>query len=1253
VALILQERSKAEEYAVKAGDTLEKIAAEKCPDLGWKVLARYNWGTSEPKEVRRAICELVGAKVADLAKAGLAGNPELIALAPDADLAPKLKIPKVWKSDRLPVEKTHTVTVTPTRPANAVEIMELDKWFIPEAEKCEVLYELHGDGDRADKLHFEVFGSNYCDATKWTDGLGTWSEPADLIDVPIFTKHLTSPVPERATESLPDEGWKGEATTRQGMLGRKTGNAKKRYINVAFSPYTAHFRYYKARGDEKARIVLEPFWPHWEAKEEEVPVTATPGGSIKLAWTNAEKIDYGAIEVRDAIKQRVWHKVIPDEKLKKGAQEIDWDKKYSDGAYNGKFLHEWIDDAATPTPLTELLFKSTPYTYKAFTAKYKKKDDSLKIKWEVRHTSKLEEGVIEITDGTGKIVLLKPLGKAKLGQGKHEFAWDGKYPEGVKNSEDGEEIIPKDMPYRVQIRAHTKMNTPEALALAAMHTEVRLYVHKSAYRPKDARFHAPEAEPCLRISRGPLVPGDPPKKGSGTEWYRYELAKNGFHPGPVKAGAAAQREYEIAMVEFKRSVPANCAAAPPNFTRQVMSSDTDAAENGPTEAALAAITAQYRRSVFGDPDKIASNDDDPGLTDDEVDERLHDRGKKLVVWVDDRQYYTESNAKDENNDRFTAGTPARSSFGLWDYRRGMENADGKVDTDAAHIARPWIPLKAELSLLGREDPLYPDYSAAKVKLDDPELRARMSRAIGPLPVHWTVDELPMDVSVINPTASEKARSRPRKYAAWAIHENKAEHTRKDTGRIHLYTNCTETQGGIRPPGPDPAGYYENAFGIDALGLDPWKAKKFEKSQSIATIVHDHISDDQKDKYDAENEDEKQTLFEELVGAAGVYFRPSLIAGDGYRVRAEVKFKESDGYKFKNLEALRRRYPVRPHAQSAEMRVWRRSSIRGYMCWGAEPAGHWPGFIGTFRNLYKTAHVYFVHERGGPQKFQVASVFDPANNAHKDRYKNIVKNNDLGYAELEDVTKMRLRSADIWPWGHRDDLGWPWVSPEGLTSGDLYDQWLDPDVIENTWRKFREGLLIALVKEVEKRGLLRGHLFVEFESSPGAFLEKHECDDPAKHTYYAIEKDGAASPVDGVGCPGAGGSCPGTLRAAGTGKPYNDGLPLPAVGVALGATWLFTSSDAETWAHEVGHHRHLEHSASAPGAAASLHDSENNSTQNWAGLGVTDADEQNWDSMCIMSYASAPDLCFCGRCVLRNRGWRVEALGFPGPSVKEP
>ena len=54
--------------------------------------------------------------------------------------------------------------------------------------------------------------------------------------------------------------------------------------------------------------------------------------------------------------------------------------------------------------------------------------------------------------------------------------------------------------------------------------------------------------------------------------------------------------------------------------------------------------------------------------------------------------------------------------------------------------------------------------------------------------------------------------------------------------------------------------------------------------------------------------------------------------------------------------------------------------------------------------------------------------------------------------------------------------------------------------------------------------------------------------------------------------------------------------------------------------------------------------------NWADPAINETDpvNQNWDRVCLMTYATdlpnydtAKDMvCFCYKCVLKNRGWRL-------------
>ena len=70
---------------------------------------------------------------------------------------------------------------------------------------------------------------------------------------------------------------------------------------------------------------------------------------------------------------------------------------------------------------------------------------------------------------------------AKKDAGFNEVPWNGNYSPNTKNnSKGGTKVIADDMPYRVQIQVHTGPDQANGLALAAMSTEVRLYVHPSA-----------------------------------------------------------------------------------------------------------------------------------------------------------------------------------------------------------------------------------------------------------------------------------------------------------------------------------------------------------------------------------------------------------------------------------------------------------------------------------------------------------------------------------------------------------------------------------------------------------------------------------------------------------------------------------------------------------------------------------------------------------------------------------------------------
>jgi hypothetical protein len=120
----------------------------------------------------------------------------------------------------------------------------------------------------------------------------------------------------------------------------------------------------------------------------------------------------------------------------------------------------------------------------------------------------------------------------------------------------------------------------------------------------------------------------------------------------------------------------------------------------------------------------------------------------------------------------------------------------------------------------------------------------------------------------------------------------------------------------------------------------------------------------------------------------------------------------------------------------------------------------------------------------------------------------------------------------------------------------------------------------------------------------------------------------------------------TARAI-TGPQRN--LNFPAIGEPLGALWLMTTGGPRTfWAHEVGHHKHLEHAGDVIVTPAQ-HDHTSNTVD--AALNppnVVPADAAKWDRVCIMSYvnteAGTDAAYFCGKCILKLRGWKIEGGG---------
>ncbi len=1286
----------ATKYKVQPGETLDDIAGKHsgAPHyiVDWKDLALFNWGTTDHREVCRALFESVGWQEVDAYGIDHPDapfhhhRPQDIALEKHENTKGEILIPKPKVFDDLPQLKTHTVKVKRRLPAVAVGIGFLDKWFIPGEEECALTYRVEGSTTAADKVDVEVYGSHYCECADYKDGFASYTE---LPDADVYHKRGIT-AEQRSYQQFRHEegkGWRGQSNAERGILAQKHA-ADDRHINVAFSPYTVAQRYYRDAtphaDDKKARIVLAPFWPKFQ----------------------------------------------PDGK-----------------------------------PETE----------------------SLAIRWGIKGTTRMKRGSLIVRDGKDRVVYAAPLSeklleKSKLEAAKdydepgnyHAIRWDGKYnyPPGTT-----ETVAEQHMPYRVQVHAHTDVDEPDGLALCAAHTEVRMFVHPKTILASESRYRPEEDQDSLVLAVGDVYNKDtPPAPGEGVLWYKYQLAKNGYHPGPV-IDATPNADYRVGLREFRRSVPKGAA---PSYARlNIAGGDSD----GDTQTVLQSLDARWKRHWFG----TADGDEDIAVDHADFADAFATSRGELAVWVDDREFYTNSpwlpglvNMSIAASDEATV------------QRGHMSLGDGRANTDSSHIPRPWLPIVAQPALLGRLDSLALAVAEPLGKTD----QAR--KAIGPLRIDWSFDEIDaapdaadFAVRQIDDARYDRDRVRTKKAVEHILEQLGVGCTREYDRRRVRYRNCPDSHGGERPSSL--ASYHEKVFGWQTgEQLEPWIGKS--ERGAIATVVHDHLGQPEAKR------------MARVFGKSGIYFRPSRIGGDGYQLRAQVSFRKSDDYTFPNAETLSARYPRRPQAHTARLRVWRRSSVRAHLAWCS--ANHWGA---AFRDYYAACNVRIADEPGvGDVDRPIASLLRQAGDAadHVQVVQDAVAHT-VTNAARSNAANIAVDDHTIWPWAGASQLGVVETPPVNASAADAYTEMTR--VMSDTWYSLAALLGHLLVKKLERRhGRLRGHFVVEF-ATPAWILAPYQCNNatcgatswfcqrtdgevqrrrcpacgtgklrqalkwkghylcsnghaqlydetgPAGGRYgtggYRCTNAGCGGTLSAVqanredyGCPTcnwtgprmvspAGGDfvgqpCPacarplqqvrvgyreqyrcdgcaaletGPYEASGAGggfvRPHAgcarggtfqrqtppqvrrcnlvtsgprvdavtantqryETMPLSSLGLPLGVAMNYDSK-AELWAHEVGHTRFFEHASSATAhgdPAVDLrtkqeqHDAVDNTlpANNWATLGETNAARQRWDRACIMSYANLPQAhehydatkdrrFFCGPCVLKNRGWKL-------------
>lgn len=475
----------------------------------------------------------------------------------------------------------------------------------------------------------------------------------------------------------------------------------------------------------------------------------------------------------------------------------------------------------------------------------------------------------------------------------------------------------------------------------------------------------------------------------------------------------------------------------------------------------------------------------------------------------------------------------------------------------------------------------------------------------------------------------------------------------------LKSNCPAVVGGINYGGirPDPIDdYYKAPFSIDKdTSLRPWLAFDDSANKVVCSVVHSDLGQAAAKLYDAR------------VGMAGNYLRPSRIAGDGYRFKAEVSFKAMPGdanLSLPNRATLESRYQQLPHAYSAGLRVWRKTSFRSYLGWMPAAVAGWQATMDEVREFYKHAHVYFIHEgpnRNAHQQFTPVHA-NPANGLVTPAEFQACVDAKLDVpGSAYEGKNANYTAGYIWPYLNLAHYG---VRPR---PGDLksFRSWLYGTIEETSWDMYSKELILLLIKKIEvKNKRLRGHIMAEFSSSPAVVFFEYTCDNNAckdKLCDIVSNQAGVNTNVKGnnyriterlqghvcrKGCGGHYGK---------TDQDVVDHMPLCAIGRPLGGSWLYVPRNSETWAHEIGHHRHLQHAQAnrgsdkpAPGAANAQHDSQANPHQ----AGAPKDHQKAWDRFCIMSYDKGAPRRFCGKCILRNRGWAVESIANPAGATQD-
>ena len=362
----------------------------------------------------------------------------------------------------------------------------------------------------------------------------------------------------------------------------------------------------------------------------------------------------------------------------------------------------------------------------------------------------------------------------------------------------------------------------------------------------DTQFHVFYHSVTLAMGTYIADPATPPDETANrAEWAQYRLNELGYFAGPVDGNVANQTVRAMKRYAFQH----------PDLRQAGLAIDVNFITND-------VVSAAFRNALRADPNPqsrtIITNN------------QLPDHGATARLYIDHNYYY-----------QLHSG-----DFPL---------DDGHVTLDRQNLDRFELPIEATIRLIGQADN---DGSGGGVVSPG---------AVGEVPVAWTVDEVPEDLSGLPDGSDRNKPSRTRQYVQAALAAT------QDAARLN---NCPATHAGARQdPNPN-QGYFR--IGGD---LPP-----FVSNSPGGDVVHTPAY---------QGADTKR-------GKAGILFRGSYIAGDNYRITAKISFRD-----LPNKDALETAHSQTMDnqawddillARTGRMTIWRQHRIAAVVNWPAPAQG---------------------------------------------------------------------------------------------------------------------------------------------------------------------------------------------------------------------------------------------------------------------------------------------------------------------------